>query len=96
MLTKNDRHRSYRALEKIQRTRRANLVKLRESYGGWDKLAAAIGCSDSYLCQIAGPNPKRMFGEIAARNIEKSLGLPANYFDIAPGFELRRTPSTIT
>jgi hypothetical protein len=63
-------------------TRRTNLRRLMEQWGGPTSLAAKLGHSNgSYMAQLAGPHPTRDVSEKVARQIELTLGLPPNWMD---------------
>jgi len=64
-------------------TRRTNLRRLMEQWGGPTSLAAKLGHSNgSYMAQLAGPHPTRDVSEKVARQIELTLGLPPNWMDV--------------
>jgi hypothetical protein len=71
-------------------TRRGNLRKLMEQWGGPTSLSVKLGHSNgSYLAQLAGPHPSRDVSEKVAREIERKLGLSPMWLDqqhkTAPG-----------
>ena len=84
MLTKNDRNARFRAIEKIRLTRIKNLRDLCEiKYASnWALLGRACGQAGTFLISLAGPNPRRNIGEVLARDLERSLGLPSGWLDV--------------
>jgi hypothetical protein len=79
--TQRDRVAGYKAIEEVQRVRIENIRFCMEQAGSWHELARWTGMQATFLCQVAGPNPKRSVGEQLARSLEFSLGLPALWMD---------------
>ena len=71
----------------IAQIRRGNLARLIAEYGSIEVLATACGKSASYLSQIKNAANGRAMGTRFARDMERSLSLPAGWFDQAPGAE---------
>lgn len=66
----------------IYDTRRDNLRRLSQEWGGPTSLAKKLGHSNgSALAQVIGPNPRRMVGERMARDVEKALNLRIGWLD---------------
>lgn len=83
MLSTRDRQAKYKAFESIRKVRIANLRALAQTYGGWTALGQITGHSCSFLTAVAGPNPRRSFGEVLARDLERTLKLKPYYLDLA-------------
>lgn len=92
MLTKTERKANRRAMERLFIRRRERLRELcnklvpvaqeeTRSGAGWAEVARIYGVSHSFLVQLAGPNPVRVIGERAARNLEVALGVATGYLD---------------
>jgi hypothetical protein len=74
-------------MQHVYETRRENLRLLIGSRAdGVKQLAQELGYSgQSFLSQMAGPNPVRNVSETTARAIEQKLGLPAGWLDTVRG-----------
>ena len=69
-------------MKSVYDTRRENLRKMMQEWGGPTTLAKKLGHSNgSYLAQLAGPHPSREISEKVAREIESKLSLPASWLD---------------
>ncbi len=83
MLTARDRQAKYDRIEGLRKTRIDNVRQLQELYGSVTGLARALGQDPSFICAIAGPNPRRNIAEALARDIEFTLKLPEGWLDQA-------------
>lgn len=71
-------------LKAVSTTRRSNLLGLvgeGKRFATRSDLASALGHTDSYLCQLLGPNPIRRVTEPTARKFEYNLGMRAGELD---------------
>ena len=81
MLTKSQRKAEYKGIETVRLSRIKNLRTLADKHGSWASLGRALGQQPTFLIAVAGPNPRRTFGEKLARSIESTLDLPAGWLD---------------
>lgn len=81
MLTQRDRKAQYRQIENLRKLRVANLRILKDKAGSWLEFSRQTGHTESFLCHICGPNPRRDVGEKLARGIELALKLPSGWLD---------------
>lgn len=70
--------------EVIQQNRLWNFRQIVSSVDGVNEAARIMGKKNSYITQIAGPNPTRNIGNRMATSIEKSFGLPPGALDANP------------
>jgi hypothetical protein len=69
-------------MQTVYDIRRQNLRRLQREWHGPANLARKLGhANQSYLSQLAGPNPSRDVSEKVARDIEVTLGLPVGWLD---------------
>jgi len=70
------------SLERVFRTRAANLKLLARGYASQADFARVLDVSPAFISQLIGDNPKRTVGEKLARDTEVALGLHAGWLDI--------------
>lgn len=70
------------SLEKIYRTRMANMKLLAKGYKSQADMARVLDVSPVFISHLIGENPKRTIGEKLARDIEVQLGLHTGWLDI--------------
>jgi len=73
----------------IQQNRLWNFRQIVNSVGGTNEAARIMGKKNSYITQIAGPNPSRSIGNRMVATIEKSFALDPGALDLAPPIEAR-------
>ena len=72
----------------IQKNRLWNFRQIVNSIGGTNEAARIMGKKNSYITQIAGPNPSRSIGNRMVTTIEKSFDLEPGALDIPPPREV--------
>ena len=72
-----------------QEHRLANFRQIIKSVGGTNEAARIMDKKNSYITQIAGPNPKRSIGDQMAATIEQSFKLSPGALDMPPPDEVR-------
>lgn len=70
--------------EEIQKNRLWNFRQIIRNVDGTNEAARLMGKKNSYITQIAGPNPKRNIGDRMATMIETAFGLPPGSLDTPP------------
>lgn len=65
----------------IAKIRRENMRRLIREHDGPKAFAERIGLANSFVVQMAGPNPTREVSEKTARKVENTLDLPAGWMD---------------
>lgn len=65
----------------VAKIRRDNMRRLIQEHGGPKALAERIGIANSFVVQMAGPNPTREVSERTARKVEDTLDLPGGWMD---------------
>jgi len=68
----------------IQENRLWNFRQIIHSVGGTNEAARIMGKKNSYITQIAGPNPSRNIGGRMMAMIESAFGLTPGSLDNAP------------
>lgn len=71
-----------------QQNRLWNFRQIVNSVGGTNEAARIMGKKNSYITQIAGPNPVRSIGNRMANTIEKSFALEPGALDLPPPKEI--------
>ena len=72
-----------------QENRLANFRQIIKSVGGTNEAARIMDKKNSYITQIAGPNPKRSIGDKTAETIEAAFRLAPGTLDMPPPEEVR-------
>lgn len=72
-----------------QQHRLWNFRQIVNSVGGTNEAARIMGKKNSYITQIAGPNPSRSIGNRMVSTIEKSFALTPGSLDTPPPREAR-------
>ena len=75
--------------EKIQENRVWNFRQIINSVHGTNEAARIMDKKNSYITQIAGPNPVRNIGNKMAAQIEVAFGLAPGALDLDPPNETR-------
>jgi len=73
----------------IQEYRLWNFRQIINSVGGTNEAARLMGKKNSYITQIAGPNPSRSIGRRMVAIIETTFSLPPGALDAPPPKESR-------
>jgi hypothetical protein len=74
--------------EEIQKNRLWNFRQIIRSVDGTNEAARIMGKKNSYITQIAGPNPQRNIGNRMATMIETAFGLNPGSLDTPPPKQL--------
>lgn len=72
-----------------QEYRLLNFRQIINSVGGTNEAARIMGKKNSYITQIAGPNPTRSIGNRMAATIEQSFKLTPGTLDLPPPQETK-------
>lgn len=75
--------------DETQQYRLWNFRQIVNSVGGTNEAARIMGKKNSYITQIAGPNPSRAIGNRMVATIEKSFSLESGALDAPPPRETR-------
>ncbi len=81
-------------MKTVEQVRRLRLAQLRQQFGSWAKLNAALGmvATDSTFSQIMSPTTKKDMGSDLARRLETACQKELGWMDTDPDLEAARWP----